>query len=219
MWLKPSSPRLAVDASASLRHPLREPPTGRNHLHKPHLLRLLLFTPSPSAQGRQGDSSCGDVPWMPWLAGISSARPPVGVTVSPLRTTGTTGLIGFIPSPGSTGSHLPNPVTLSATKSTSFRDRLGNDRPQTTTASLWNAPRKLFLPAMGDVPFVFCPLPACPLSLACAPATTPRRYHRSGRRMPLGNMTMAGCFASATPRCRRPRRCGCHAPPPKICAR
>ena len=105
-------------------------------------------------------------------------------------------------------------------KSTSFRDRSGNDRPQTTTASLWNAPRKLLLPAMGDVPLVLCLSAACPLSLACVPTTTlPTRYRRPGQRMPLGNMTVPGCFASATPRCWRPRRCACHASPPEICTR
>lgn len=65
MWLKPSSPRLAVDASASLRHPLRTP-TGRNHLHNLHLLHLSSIFPLPRAhKADKGDSFSGDDPWSP----------------------------------------------------------------------------------------------------------------------------------------------------------
>lgn len=155
MWLKPSSPRLVVDCLGIFETPLarRPPREGATGLppsppqapsspnlaptsstpfppQKLHLcLGMIPGAVGPTRTGRHLDSSV--------------RRPCNPCKLSPHYTC--TGLIGFIPSPGSTGSHLLQPCHRP--KPTSSRHRSGSDRPQTTTASRWNAPRKLLLPA------------------------------------------------------------------------
>lgn len=222
MWLKPSSPRLAVDclgifetpppANPHGKEPPPQAPTSSTFLH-------LSSFPESSRQTRV-TAFLGMIPGHRGLAGISPARPPVWcstVTINYTTQHGSNRIYSFPRvhwvSP-SQPCQRPNQRRFET-----CREMIGHKQRQPRSGM--RLASSFCRPWVTCPSSYVCPLPACPLSLACAPATAapPRRYHRLGRRMPLGNMTVAGCFASATPRCLRPRRCACHASPSKICTR